>query len=575
MVQSAASIRTTKRWNFQPVNGASAALARELSMPLPVASILLQRGVSNAKEAHEFLHPSLDRMHSPNLMQGVDCAVERLRLAIARTEKIEIHGDYDVDGTTSTIILKTAIQMAGGSADYFIPHRIRDGYGLRTEAVDRAAVAGVKLIISVDNGIRAHAAAVRAAEVGIDMIVTDHHLPESTLPCALAVVNPNQHGCSYPEKELCGAAVAFKLSHALLKTLGWAPAKLEKVLGSLLKLVAIATVADIVPLIGENRIMVTHGLRGLCDVRNLGLRALLTAAGVKPGAAPTVRQVGFGIGPRINAAGRMDTASDVIELFLTADPVRAEAIAESLNLLNSERQLEEKRVLGLILAECEQMDTSVGAFVFCGEGWHRGVLGIVASRIVDRFHRPTLVLGLEDGEASGSGRSISAFHMLEALESMRHLFVKFGGHRQAAGATLTGANVAEFRRAFTAYAQAHLSVEELQPSQRIDSLVALPELDDELGKALGQLEPFGMGNPAPVFAVLDVEIPYDALLMKEKHLKFTARQNGREVRFKAFNFVERSSELARGARVDLAFTMEPDDYSGGWAYIVKDVRPAA
>ena len=510
------------------------------------------------------------------MMRDMDRALARLQAAIRDGEKIEIHGDYDVDGTTSTVILKTAIGMAGGAAGFFIPHRVRDGYGMRDTAIDRAAENGVKLIISVDTGIRACAAVMRAKDLGIDVIVTDHHLPEHGLPPAVAVLNPNRVDCIYPEKTLCGAAVAFKLAHALLATLGWPREKLDRILASLLKLVAIATIADVVPLTGENRVMVAFGLRGLADVRNAGLRALLDAAGVTPGRAPTTTQIGFRVAPRINAAGRMASASEVVELFLTNDVKRARDIAERLSAFNADRQTEEQRIIEEILAECETSvtDLTTAALVFAREKWHRGVLGIVASRLVERFCRPVFVLGIDNGEAAGSGRSISVFHLLESLESMSGLFVKFGGHRQAAGVTMASGRIEEFRNSLVAYASARLKAEDFEPIQKIDARLRFSDIGNEFWGVLQQLEPFGMGNAAPVFAATDVEVMNEPAVMKEKHVRFAAAQDGRVINFKAFNMAHRLDELERGAHLDLAFQIEADDYWGGWSAKVCDFRSA-
>ena len=311
---------------------------------------------------------------------------------------------------------------------------------------------------------------------------------------------------------------------------------------------AIATVADVVPLTGENRIIVAFGLRGLADVRNHGLRALLDAAGVEPGRSPTTSQIGFRVAPRINAAGRMASASEVIELFLTTEPERARDIAARLSAFNAERQAEETRITEEILLECETAATGgmAPALVFAKESWHRGVLGIVASRLVERFCRPVFVLGIDNGEAAGSGRSISAFHLLQSLESMSTLFVKFGGHKQAAGVTIASARIEEFRKSLTEYAGANLRAEDFEPTQRIDAHVRLTQIDNKFWEALRKLEPFGMGNPCPVFAASDVEVIGEPAFMKEKHLRFAAAQDGRVVNFKAFDMAHRAHELTRG-----------------------------
>jgi single-stranded-DNA-specific exonuclease len=411
------------------------------------------------------------------------------------------------------------------------------------------------------------------------VIVTDHHLPETDLPPALAVLNPNRPDCPYPEKNLCGAGVAFKLAQALLGTLPWPPEKLRRVCESFLKLVAIATVADVVPLTGENRVMVKHGLDGLGAVRNAGLRALLDVAGVTGNTVPTSRQVAYQMAPRLNAAGRMDTAEAVIELFLTSDPARARDLAQQLDAQNAER----RQVEDEIRDACARLavDESSAALVYYSENWHRGVLGIVASRLVERLHRPVFVLGRnpEDGLAQGSGRSIPAFHLLEAMEAMPDLFVRFGGHQHAAGVTLEAARVGEFRERFNAYAAAHLTAEDFLPRIDVDAAIELTDLTDTGVEEVLALAPFGHGNPPPLLAALDVEVAGQPVAMKEKHLRVTVRQNGRTLVLKAWNFAGRAGEMAPGARVDIAFTLEEDAYSAargypGWAAVLRDVRAA-
>src|SRR5712692_4159417 len=311
-------------------------LAASLRIQPLTARVLMNRGLADPDAAKRFLSPSLQNLHDPRLLTGMPEAVERLRAAIAGREKILIYGDYDVDGTVSVVILKKAIEFAGGEASFHVPHRLKDGYGMRAEVIERAAAMGVRLIVSVDTGIRATEVVRGARELGIDVIVTDHHLPEAELPPALAVLNPNRRDCGYPDKNLCGAGVAFKLVQALLSTLGWPDDRLARMLKSFLKLVAVATVADVVPLTGENRVIVKHGLQGLNRVHNPGLRALLEVSGLLNGRAPTARQVAFQIAPRINAAGRMAHAEDVIQMFLTEDLQRARALATQLHELNQE-----------------------------------------------------------------------------------------------------------------------------------------------------------------------------------------------------------------------------------------------
>jgi single-stranded-DNA-specific exonuclease len=553
-------------------------LSTELGIALLAARVLAHRGLVEPEAARRFLHPSLEDLLDPFLMRDLDRAAARLHEAIERSEKVLIYGDYDVDGTTAVVLLLTAIRLAGGAAEYHVPDRLKEGYGMRPEVVETAAARGVRLIISVDTGIRAAEVVRRAAELGIDVIVTDHHLPEAELPPALAVLNPNRPDCGYPEKNLCGAGVAFKLAQALLARCGWPAARLRRLSASLLKLVAIATVADVVPLTGENRVMVKHGLEGLRDVRNPGLRALLDVGGFT-GDVPSARQVAFRIAPRINAAGRMDTARIVVELFLTADPARARELAQQLHDWNSERQEVEARIREV----CERVavDEAAAALVYYAEDWHRGVLGIVANRLVERLNRPVFVLGRnpDDGLAQGSGRSIPAFHLLDALESMPDLFVRFGGHQHAAGVTLEASRVDEFRQRFQAYAAARLKPEDFLPRMEIDAVAELRELTEAAIADILSLAPFGHGNEPPVFAALGVEMAAAPVVMKEKHLRLAARQNGRTLLVKAWNFAERADEVAAGARVDIAFTLEEDAYAAargnpGWCAVLRDVRPA-
>jgi len=562
---------------------AAEALSTALGIGLPAARVLLARDVRDPVEARRFLRPSLDDLHAPAALSGMAEAVARLRGAIARGERILIYGDYDVDGTTSVVILKKAIELAGGSADFFVPHRLRDGYGMRSDIVEKAAAEGVKLIVSVDTGIRAAEVVRRANELAIDVIITDHHLPEAELPAALAVLNPNRPDCSYPDKNLCGVGVAFKLVEALLGSLDWPAEKLRRVIESFLKLVAIGTVADVVPLMGENRIIVKHGLNGLHQVRNVGLRALLDVSGFTNGRVPSATDVAFRIAPRINAAGRMDTANAVIEMFLTDNAERARTLAGQLHALNGERQQAEADVTQQIVDECAlaPIGDDQFALVFAADNWHRGVLGIVAGRLVERYHRPVFVLSRnpEDGLAQGSGRSIRPFHLLEALESMPELFERFGGHRQAAGLTLASDKIDLFRARFNAWAATRLTLADLAPQVEIDAVLEFREISDRSVEEVFALAPFGCGNPAPLFAALDAEVAGPPAVLKEKHLRVMLRQHGRTLVLNAWNFAERAAELSPGARIDAAFTVEEDGYAAarglpGWCAVLRNIRPA-
>ena len=576
--------RVAPQWNLPEAvdSSALAKLARSLGLGLPASRVLWSRGLRDAATARDFLSPSLELLHDPMLMSGMSRAVDRLIRAIHYREKILIYGDYDVDGTTSIVILKKAIELAGGEASYHVPHRLREGYGMRPEVLAEAVSNGVRLVISVDTGIRAAEVVRAATALGLDMIITDHHLPDEDVPPAVAVLNPNQPDCQYPEKNLCGAGVTFKLIQALLMRLDWPAAKSRRLLESFLKLVAIATVADVVPLTGENRLIVKTGLAGLSDVRNVGLRALLDVAGFESGKPLSASQVAFRVAPRINAAGRMANASDVIEMFLTGDATQARNLATQLHELNADRQQTEKDIVEAILAQCDELPVSADDFalVFSKPGWHRGVIGIVASRIVDRFHRPVFVLGEEDGLAQGSGRSIRAFHLLEALEKMPELFHKFGGHRQAAGLTMDALHVDEFRARLNAYATSVLTPDQLRPMLDLDAVVEVAELNEQSVNEIFSLAPFGFGNPAPLFALRNVEIASPPTVVKDVHLRLRVKQGTRFLKVIAWNFAERIDEFALGNRVDLAVALEEDEYSASrgyenWSAKLKDARPAA
>ncbi len=574
----AVSQQTASRWVFPSPGNDGAAISRlaaELAIPTAVAAILWKRGYRDPPSATRFLNPRIEDLHDPFLLRDMDRAVARIESAIANREPIEIHGDYDVDGVTSTVILKKALELIGVNAAWHIPHRLNDGYGMQVAAVEEAAKRGVRLIVSVDNGIRAAAAIARGLELGVETIVTDHHLPETDLPPAVAIVNPNRRDCDYPNLNLCGAGVAFKLAHAILSRTGWTNEKLNRVLESFLKLVAIATVADIVPLTGENRIIVKHGLAGLADPRNPGLRALLEVAGFKD-RVPNAGEVGFRIAPAINASGRMDSAGQAVRMFLTKNTDEAATIAQELFALNQERQTAERSVVSDILARCVEtpVTSDDAALVFWGAGWHRGVVGIVASRVVNKFHRPAIVLGVENGVAQGSGRSIEAFHLLDALESMRDLFTRFGGHAHAAGLTLPEAALEEFRDRLRAYAAGVLTQEDMRPVVEIDVVLQLPELSDALWLAVEQLGPFGMDNRRPLFAVRGAQLASPPQVWKDKHLKVVVKQGTRTVTMKAWNMAEHAPEIAAMGPMDIAFEIERG-YYGGWSLTAREFRAQA
>ncbi len=538
-----------------------------------LAQLLAQRGV---EDINSFLKPSLSALHDPFLMLGMRAAVQRIRGAVANRERILVYGDYDVDGTTSVVLLKTAIELLGGVATFHVPHRIQEGYGMRTEVVEAAACDNVRLLISVDTGIRESEVVNHAREVGIDTIVTDHHLPEEEIPKALAVLNPNQPGCAYPNKYLCGAGIAFKLIQALLTESDWEDSKRRRILASMLKIVAIGTIADMVPLLGENRVFARVGLDGLRRPVTPGLKALLSVAGLRDKAEITAGDVGFRIAPRINAAGRMDHAKDIVTLLTTRDEREAEDIAQRLDELNSERRRAESDVAAEIVERLGHLPSPdvIPFIVVAGEGWHPGVIGIVASRIAERYHRPTLVLSVdaESGMATGSARSISAFHMLEGLESAAEIFERFGGHRQAAGCTIQVDRVTALREALNDYATNALSAEDFVPLLDLDGKLPFAEITDRFMEDLGQLQPHGLGNPTPVFSAPNVVVKTQPKVIKDRHLKLQVEHDDHTFSTIGWRMAEQGADIGIGARLDMAFTVEPDTYWGGWQLNMKDFR---
>jgi single-stranded-DNA-specific exonuclease len=486
-----------------------------------LARLLLRRGISDAASAERFLAPKLDHLHSPEQMLGLRAAVDRIDSAITRKEPILIYGDYDVDGTMAVIILKTAIELCGGAADFHVPHRIREGYDMREDVIERAAAAGIRLIISVDMGIRAFAPVETAQRLGVDLIVTDHHLPgPDGVPRALAVVNPNQAGCAYPYKQLCGAGVAFKVAQALMQR------RLDgkdqtRLLLSFMKIVAIATIADSVALTGENRVFASLGLDALRRAVNPGLKALFDVAQISNKRPPTSTEVAFRIAPRINAAGRMDIARDVIDLFGAKDATRAQQLAAKLDRLNTDRQEEERRILQAV-EERITADTALSqahCIVVDGEGWHRGVIGITATRVVERYNRPCIVISRDGEEAFGSGRSIHAFHLLEGIEASHKLFTRYGGHSHACGFAMPSANVPQLRAELDAFARARLSEADFEPVLEVEAELNLDEITPALFQALRLLEPYGAGNHEPAFSARGVRLTAPPKIMKDKHIK--------------------------------------------------------
>jgi single-stranded-DNA-specific exonuclease len=552
------------RWEVQACDeAASAELARALGVEPPVARLLCQRGLSDPERAGRFLNPSLDHLHDPMGLAGMREAVDRLFRAISAGETIAVHGDYDVDGITSTVIVRRVLELLGGRVVHFIPERMRDGYGLQAKAIERLHAEGVGLVVSVDCGIRGSEAARRARDLGVDLIITDHHEPEDALPPAFAVINPKRSDCSYPDKALAGVGVALKLVHALCRV-----ADREPWLPGFLKIAAIGTLADVVPLVGENRVIAKLGLDLLTrGPHKVGLRALLEVAGLT-GKIIDSYHIAFLLAPRVNAAGRMSTPDIAMRLLLASDEREsdeARALALELDAENVRRQQEEAGILAAA-KKVVSTDPDVGArsvLVVAGEGWHRGVIGIVASKLVDAFHRPAIVISLDDETAVGSCRSIPEFDMLGALERCGHLLTRFGGHRQAAGLSLDPAMVRPLRAAINVIADETLGPEDLVPRLRIDGDMGFRAITGGVAAGVAALAPFGAGNPRPVFAARGVELVDGPRKLKERHLKMSLKQDGRVFRAVAWRSAEHHDYLVeRRSTFDVAFSLEQNQYNG-------------
>ncbi|MDR3793728.1 MAG: single-stranded-DNA-specific exonuclease RecJ [Terracidiphilus sp.] len=560
-----------QRWIFtEPEREKAAALAREARIPEVLAELLVARDIRTAQAAWTFLNPAADQLHDPLEMLGMEPAIERLERAIAAREPVLLYGDYDVDGTTAVVLLKTTIEMLGGVARFHVPHRLNEGYGMQSAVLEAAYAEGVRLAITVDTGMRAFDEAETARRLGLDLIVTDHHLPEAheMLPHALAILNPNQPGCTYPEKALCGAAIAMKLAQAVLERHDKVRTR-EKLLPSFLKMAAIATIADAVPLKGENRTIAALGLTELRRPAGAGLKALFLAAALDP----TAKQISgfdiaFRIAPRINAAGRMDVASEVIELFTTRDSIRATELAAKLERLNKERRDTEAEALKSIeqrLATDAELQSD-RLLVVDGEGWHRGVIGILAARVVERTAKPSIVVSVEDGVAHGSGRSVDGFHLLDAVESCADLFARFGGHAFATGFAMPSENLPELKRRLRAYAAEHLAAREPERVLKIHAELPLDRITPVLAGWLRKLEPLGHGNPEPIFVARGVQLMAPPRIMKERHLRLELAQDstaaGAAMRAVGWNLAARAMELQlqEGDQLDVAYRIRENDH---------------
>ena len=565
-----------KRWTILKHDRAKVSkLTEDLKLSSVIAALLISRGHDTPEKANKFLDPQISDLHEPFLLKDLQKAVARILKAVEDGEKILVWGDYDVDGTTGTVVLRKALEILGAQTGFHVPHRFTEGYGINIEKLSEAKEKGYTLIVSVDTGSRAFEAANWAKENNIDLIITDHHLADDAQgnPDAYAVVNPNQAGCDYPDKNLAGVGLAFKLAHALLRERGK-----ENLVAGFLKMVAIGTIADMMNLTGENRAIVKIGLRDLPKAKNYGLRALMEIADCN--SEMTSFDIGFRLAPRINAAGRMDEALTVVRLFEAATFEKAREYAATLDSRNRERQKVQKEISELALLEYVKNGGATDqnyVAVIAGDGWHRGVIGLASSRITEKLYRPSLVISLENGIGHGSARSIAGYHLLNGLDSCADLFEKFGGHAAACGFTIKQENIEILREKLNRHAKENLSDEDLTPQLKIDAPISAASLNLELVEELKKLEPYGIGNPKPVFVTKDLLLTDTPFVMKEKHLKLKlADQNGKRFEAVWWDGVDKSQgqTLKPQTGIELAYTPEANSWNGNTRLqlVVQDLK---
>jgi len=581
---------TENLWQIQSVWPQRNELAKKLRISGLIAQLLYNRGIANFDAAQKFLQPSLQDLIEPEQLHGIPQAVQRIRRAIRAQEKIVLYGDYDVDGIAGVAILWQCLQRAGVEVDYYVPHRIEEGYGLNADAIRQLAQKQTNLIITVDCGISGFEAAQLAAELGIDLIITDHHQIEDELPPALTILHPDLPGQDYPYKDLCGAGVAFKLAWALAQDFSESQKvkpKFREFLLSATGLAALATIADVVPLQGENRILAHYGLTGLAASDNCGIRALIEASGLT-GAALNSAHIGFRLAPRLNAAGRMGHARLAVELFTRSNPVRAREIAAYLENQNQQRRKVEKQ----ITEEAAEQVKTLGmhkddwrGIVVAGEGWHGGVIGIVASRLVDKFHKPAVVISLTEDKAMGSCRSINGFDICRALQSCSQHLTNFGGHAMAAGLNLEPENIESLRNDFNRFACDHLSSHDLQGILRVDAEVKLSDLNVKVLEMIERLGPFGAGNPEVMLTASNLKLvgPPRRMGPKNDHLQFMVAdaddpqshmRPGGILRAVAFGKAKWDKKLLDADTLALAFEPTLNRFNGNTSVelLVRDVR---
>lgn len=573
----------TRKWNYEPLTSEEQRLENDLAhhyAGAPVISeLLVLRGITTVDEAERFFHPSLRYLHDPFLMPGMDRAVERLNKALGSKERILVYGDYDVDGTTAVALVYKYIRNFYSNIDYYIPTRDDEGYGISNAVIDMAAEQGVKLIIILDCGIKANAEIAYARSLGIDFIICDHHVPDEELPDAVAILNPKLEGSTYPCSHLSGCGVGFKFMQAFAMSNALAPADLE----GMLDLVAVSIAADLVPMVDENRVMTYHGLRRLNSNPNLGLRAIIRICGLV-GKEITISDVIFKIGPRINASGRMQSGREAVELLVARDSTDALHRARAIDQYNRDRKELDKRITeeaNDIISQRGEAEADKKALVIYNKNWHRGIIGIVASRLTELYYKPSVVLTLSNGLATGSSRSVQGFDVYRAVESARDLLENFGGHTYAVGLSLKEENIPEFSRRFEEYVAKNILPSQRQPLLEIDAVITFSEITPTFFAMLNRFNPFGPGNQKPVFCTRNVKDFGTSKLVgrRSEHIKLELVDDtsGKVYNGIAFNMARHFEHIHAGLPFDICYTIEDNKhYPGGGALQlqIKEIRPA-
>lgn len=545
-------------WSLAPPRREAEILARELGIPLPLARILTNRNILSPDEANKFLFGTIEDLHDPFLFKDMNKAVARIQEAIRRKEKILIFGDYDADGVLSVVMLLRALRALGAEVDYFIPERLKEGYGIKEEHIRIILERKIGLVISVDCGVKAIPFALRAKKEGVDVIITDHHRPGEALPEVVAIINPVLWDSGYPYKNLAGVGVVYKLLQALLKREGR-----EAGMFHYAKLVAIGTIADVADLRGENRLLVKHGLKGLETISNRGLRSLIDICSLG-NKKISEGDVGFRIGPRLNAAGRMGCADTAVRLFFVETEEESRRLAKELDGLNAKRQREEERIYQEALSWIKNADLAgrYKALLLGCEGWHRGTIGIVAAKLKDAFYRPVLLFTYDDGKAFGSGRSISEFSFIDCLDECREFFLDYGGHTLAVGCVLPRDRLGSLKERINRLAEAKLSEEDLKRKVRVDIKIDFADINIPFIEHFFRLSPFGVGNPKPTFLTEGAEILNHPQLLKEKHLKFSVGQNGRSFEALGWEMGPWITGIKKGDRISLVYSLQISSFLG-------------